>query len=145
MEKIKAPVETPMFMDNGVLDQNWWIYFTSLGSSNPEFESVILENLTPLRIVSSDSNKKIVSVNDLTEWINGVNSEIEVIDNGDGTITIGLPDNVVITGTLEVGDNLHIMGSIEVDNDADISGDVVVSGSISSMNRDLIRYSILQG
>lgn len=55
-----------------------------------EFDSITLDDLTPLRMVSADASKKLVSIADLTNWIAGTSGEISVTDYGDGTVTIGI-------------------------------------------------------
>jgi hypothetical protein len=74
-----------------------------------EFDSAILDDLTPLRLTSTDATKKVVSVADLTSWISGTIGNLTVTDDGDGTVTlksIGSTSNVLQltdTDTLTVG------------------------------------------
>ena len=63
-----------------------------------EFDSVILDDLTALRLTSTDATKKVVSVADLTSWISGTVGNLTVTGDGDGTVTlasIGSTSNVL--------------------------------------------------
>ncbi len=51
-------------------------------------------DLTISRIVASNGSKELVSVTDLTTWVAGATDEIDVADDADGTITIGLDNSV---------------------------------------------------
>ena len=53
--------------------------------------------LTANRIVDTDAMADMASVTDLTDYIAGTANEVTVTDDGDGTVTISLPDDVVIT------------------------------------------------
>lgn len=66
-----------------------------------------LSDLTASRIVATDASKTLASVTDLTSWIAGTANEIDVSDDGDGTLTIGIIDPLK-----------HEKGGVE----ADISG-----------------------
>lgn len=120
-EELQAPVETDIYEENGNMSEVWWIFLTSLGVNasdlDPTFDSVALGNLTPERLTASDSAKKIVSVEDFTVWVNGTALEVEITDNGDGTITVGLPDNVTIANDLTVGNDVSAVNDVEAGND----------------------------
>jgi hypothetical protein len=64
--------------------------------ASPEFITVKISAATALRLFAADADKKLVSITDLTAWIAGTTDEITVSNDGDGTITIGLPDSVTI-------------------------------------------------
>ena len=57
------------------------------------YSSLILDNLTASRLVSSDANKKLVS-SDLYSWITETANQVLIADNGDGTITLSIPQNI---------------------------------------------------
>ena len=61
-----------------------------------------LSNLTATRLLASDGSKLVVSVADLASWIAGTTNEITITNDGDGTVTISLPDAVVV-GTIDTG------------------------------------------
>ena len=52
--------------------------------------------------------------------IYGTTNEIEVTDNGDGSWTVGLPNNVTITNNLTVGDDVNVGGDVYVKKDKKI-------------------------
>lgn len=82
---------------------------------SPTFASVILTDLTATRLVQSDTSKKLSSVSDLTDWIAGTANEINIADDGDGTITIGIVDPLTVakggTGTATLVDHSLLVGS----------------------------------
>ena len=57
------------------------------------FGSVTLKNLTALRPVASDSDKTLVST-DFASWVAGTTNQVIVTDNGDGSITLSLPQDI---------------------------------------------------
>jgi len=85
-------------------------------------------NTTASRIVATGADKKLVSISDLTAWIGGTADRIDVSDDGDGTITITIPDTYLsgtILGTtdeIDITDNLDgtitisLPGSIKLDS-----------------------------
>lgn len=92
-----------------------------------EFDSAILDDLTALRLVATDALKKLIST-DLFAWVAGTVGEIDIADDGDGTITIslaagvptaGLGDLVAGSGMTGGGDN------VLVGPDADTTVDVI--------------------
>jgi hypothetical protein len=52
--------------------------------------SLIISGLTASRLLQTNSDKELVSVDDLTDFIEGRTGEVTVTDNGDGTVTISL-------------------------------------------------------
>lgn len=57
-------------------------------------DSLQLNGATASRLLATDADKKTASVADLTAWIAGTANEITVTDDGDGTITLDLPDTI---------------------------------------------------
>lgn len=55
-----------------------------------------IASLTANRLVASDSNQAITSVEDLTAWIAGYTDRITVTDLGDGTVQVSLPDTPAV-------------------------------------------------
>jgi len=77
---------------------------TSLGlgtGDSPTFAGTVLSNLTANRLVASDGSKALVSSN-LSSWVDGTTNQITVTDDGDGSVTIGMPDDVAISTSLTV-------------------------------------------
>ena len=98
-----------------------------------EFDSATLDDLTALRMVSADANKKIVSIPDLTAWIAGTADEVSVADDGDGTVTLSISDSLLVNGVLgtlnqiTVTDNLDGTITLSTPQDLDTAADVVFS------------------
>ena len=113
-----APIIEPQNEENGLVTKpwaNWYRLVTRI--ANGFIASITIADLTAERLVATDSTKKLVSVATLTSWISGTADEIEVTDNGDGTITIGLPNDVIITNDLTVGNDATIDGDTYLKKD----------------------------
>lgn len=78
------------------------------------FDSAILDDLTASRMVSTDANKKLVSISNLASWIAGTSNQVTITDDGDGSVTISLPQNInngaspTFAGITLSGDNIKI-------------------------------------
>ncbi len=74
-----------------------------------------LSSLTASRLVYTDASKSLASVTNLASWVAGTSNEINVTDDGDGTITIGIVDPLVVTkggtGTSTLTDHGILLGS----------------------------------
>jgi len=57
-----------------------------------------LDSQTASRLLALDSNKNIVST-DLSSWVSGTTDQLTVTDNGDGTITLSLPQDIAQTSS----------------------------------------------
>ena len=68
-------------------------------TSRMVYQGIDLGSSTALRLLSTDASNTLVST-DLNSWIAGTANEVEITDDADGTVTIGLPDDVIITGNL---------------------------------------------
>jgi hypothetical protein len=67
-----------------------------------EFDSIILDDLTALRLVSSNASKKLVSIATLASWIAGTANEITVTDDGAGGVTVSIPLTFILkAGTID--------------------------------------------
>jgi len=85
----------------------------------PDYEGNIknftVQDLTATRLVGSDGDKKLTSITDLTTWIAGTANEINITDDGDGTITIGIVDPLIVgkggTGLTTLTDHSILLGS----------------------------------
>jgi len=87
----------------------------SLGvGSDPSFGSIELQDATASRLVATDADKKLSS-SDLFAWVAGTANEINVADDGDGTVTIGIVDPLVVgkggTGVATLTDHGILLGS----------------------------------
>lgn len=82
---------------------------------SPDFASFTLNDLTASRLVQSNASKKLTSVTDLTSWIAGTANEIDIADDGDGTLTIGLINPLIVakggTGLAALTDHSLLIGS----------------------------------
>ena len=97
----------------------------------------LLKNLTASRLTASDANKNIVSVVNLASWIAGVANQILITNDGDGSITISIPDTNVTGAELEtlsdnsMADTLHRHSELSAsDGDPDACLAVGVGGAI---------------
>lgn len=50
--------------------------------------------LTPSRLVATDASNRLTSVSTLTSWVAGTANQVTVANDGDGTITLSLPQNI---------------------------------------------------
>lgn len=84
-------------------------------NATPTFAGLTLTGLTASRLMASDANKALSSVADLTSWIAGVADEINVTDDGDGTVTIGIVNPLIVakggTGAASLTDHGLLVGS----------------------------------
>ena len=53
-----------------------------------------LNSLTANRLMYTDAAKQIASVSNLANWVAGTENQITVTDDGDGTVTLSLPQNI---------------------------------------------------
>jgi hypothetical protein len=68
---------------------------TGLGpASTPTFADLYLTDLTASRLVSTDASKLLSSVSNLQSWIAGTTNQITTADDGDGTLTLSLPQDI---------------------------------------------------
>lgn len=83
-------------------------------TSSPQFVGLTLSGLTASRLISSNASKSLVST-DLSSWVSGTANEISVADDGDGTITIGLVDPLIVskggTGAATLTNHGILLGS----------------------------------
>jgi len=62
------------------------------------FKSLTLTDLTATRLIASDAGKKLVST-DLHNWVSGTSNQVNVADDGDGTITLSTPQDIHTAAT----------------------------------------------
>ena len=135
----QLPTIEKALKEDGLFRKVWINFFRGLGDAlsadgTIETGDIIVNSLTPNRLNSSDADKKIVSVLNFALWALGTTSEIEVSDNGDGTITIGLPDDVAITNNLDASNTITIGNNLNVGNNADIINDLDVGNNLDVGN-----------
>lgn len=61
--------------------------------------SLTVTGLTASRLVATDGSKTLSSVANLASWIAGTSNQLTVTDDGDGTITLSLPQNIHTAAT----------------------------------------------
>lgn len=89
------------FVEDGLLvEDNTNIIFDTI-TKVLTLGGALLNNLTASRLTASNASKQIVSVAALSAWIAGTANQITITDDGDGTITISIPDSpTFITPTI---------------------------------------------
>ena len=82
--------------------------------SEPTFAGLTLDDLTASRLIATNASKVLES-SDLVSWVTGTANEINVADDGDGTITIGIVDPLIVgkggTGIAALTDHGILLGS----------------------------------
>lgn len=63
-------------------------------SDSPQFTGLNLSGLTTNRLISIDGSNNIASVSTLTSWISETTNQVEITDNGNGTITLTTPQDI---------------------------------------------------
>ena len=91
-----------------------------------EFEGT---NLTASRLAYSDADKVIASVAALSSWVAGTANQISIADDGDGSITLSLPQSIhtdadVEFDSLKLGDNAADAGKAYM---IGVSGSIVAA------------------
>ena len=66
---------------------------THVGAS-PTFAELTLSGLATNRLLYSNGSKMMATIADLTSWIAGTTNQITVTDDGDGTATLSLPQDI---------------------------------------------------
>ena len=74
-----------------------------------------INDATASRLLSTNATKDIVSVADLTSWVAGTASEIDVVSDGSGGVVIGIVDPLIVgkggTGASSLTDGGILVGS----------------------------------
>ena len=93
-------------------------------SADVEFDTVKLGDATASRLMSTDANKKIVSIASLSNWIAGTASQIEVSNDGDGSITLSIPGSFLTDAFLGTANQITVTdngdGTVTVSTPQDI-------------------------
>jgi len=95
--------------------------------SSPEFAGLTVSGLDASKLVAAGTSKELAST-DASSWISGTDGQIEITDDGDGTATIGTPQDIdedatptfagLAAGDLYLGDP-DAMGTWKIGLDAD--------------------------
>ena len=84
-------------------------------TSSPTFAGTTYTGLTASRLVTTDANKKLASVANLASWVAGTANEIDITNDGDGTITVGIINPLIVgkggIGTASLTDHSLLAGS----------------------------------
>ena len=79
-----------------------------------EVDGITVNDLTASRLVATDASKVLVS-SDLVNWVAGVANETDIVDDGDGSITVGIVDPLIVakggTGLATITDGGLMLGS----------------------------------
>lgn len=95
---------------------------------------VNISTLTNSRLVSSDGSKNLVSSN-LVNWVSGSISQIYVSDDGDGSVTLSLPQDIDTTSVVAFG-GMSLYGNLNMSgNNIDMGG-----GSILNLGPSTISF-----
>lgn len=89
-------------------------------SASPTFASVALTGLTASRLLSTSAASALASVANLAAWVAGTTDEIDVANDGDGTITLSLAAGV--SGTIDHNSLLNTHNLTTSINHATITG-----------------------
>ena len=91
-----------------------------VGGEGEVVASLIVNDLTADRLVYADSTKKLSSVANLASWVAG--SNVTVADDGDGTITVSIPQSVATSASPTFA-GLTLTGSLAFspDNSVDLT------------------------
>jgi hypothetical protein len=108
--------------------------------ASPTFVSATLSGLTASRLVATDGAKGLASVAALTSWIAGTANQVTVTDDGDGTVTLSLPQDIhtgaspTFAGLTKVGGasnytTIESDGTVVFNGDATVWDDLRVPGT----------------
>jgi hypothetical protein len=90
--------ENPPYIVDGDTGGGWVAVGGKYQASSKIYgTSITYSTLTASRLVASNASKQLVS-SDLVSWIAGTADEITVTDDGDGTVTLSLPNNIKVDG-----------------------------------------------
>lgn len=97
--------------------------------SEPTFAELTLTGLTASRLIASDADKQLEST-DLTDWVAGTANQIEVADDGDGSLTLSLSDDLIITDLTTEGTIDASAGTIRVHDNATLEPTLTEDGEV---------------
>ena len=99
---IAPPIWIPFFIDDpdNNISQEWEDYFAQVS----DFQGTLSENL----LVETDADGNLASVSDLTVYIAGTTDKITVSDDGDGSVTITIPDTYLPNSIIGTDDEIDV-------------------------------------
>jgi len=68
-------------------------------TDTPSWPTITVNSLTATRLLATDASKQMITVGSLSVWVGGTANQITVTDSGDGSIGLGLPQNIHTTAT----------------------------------------------
>jgi hypothetical protein len=108
-------------------DQKVGLHFADIGRRLSKVEGLLGEwdvstaprysDMTATRLVQTNSDNKLVSVENLANWVGGVSNEITIENDGDGTITVNLVDVPHVDG-IKVAENTRTPPYTVTEDDA---------------------------
>jgi hypothetical protein len=113
--------------------------------------AIKLDSATASRLLATDGDKKTVSVASLSSWVAGIVNRITITDDGDGSITLNLPQDIH-TGASPTFAGLDLTGITDAiipyiaaagfaDSPLSVSGsDVIASGNLT-WNTPIVSHS----
>ena len=82
-------------------------------SSTPTYTGLTLTGLTASQLITVSANKNLASISDFSAYVTGTANRVLVANDGDGTITLNLPQDLDTGADFKVG-SLDVTGAAEV-------------------------------
>lgn len=131
----------PFAEDGFLIDDNTHLSWDNLNNIltalNLLSESITLSSATASRLLATNADKELESIANLAAWIAGTANQILITNDGDGTVTISIPDTDVTGTELEtlsddsMADDLHRHSELSAsDGDPDACVQVDASGNV---------------
>jgi hypothetical protein len=111
------------------------VSFNQVTSLSGIHDQVVISGLSASRLIASDSSKNIVSIADLSSWIAGTSNQITVTNDGDGSITVSLPQSINTTADVSLNQITSVSG---VFNQTTISGLTASLPVFTDANKKLV-------
>lgn len=109
-----AGVPTALTISGGIVSavtKNDWLDQSVKQTASPTFVGGTLSGAAASRLLSTDGDKALTSVADLSAWVAGTASQIAVANDGDGSITLSLTGNMDEIAALAVTDGNIVVGN----------------------------------
>ena len=110
--------------------------------SSPTFIGLTLTGLTATRLIATGAGGVLASVDNLASWVAGTTNQVSVTNDGDGTITLALPQSIHTAATPTFGGlTLGTLAGVIKGTAGVLSGsatmDDVANGSSTTMRTNL--------
>ena len=109
-----GPTSSPVFGNASITTDLAVGNDLTVGGSFVLTGTLTLSSLTASRLIATNASKELVSSN-LNSWVSGTTNEIDIADDGDGTITIGIVNPLIVgkggTGAATFTDHSILLGS----------------------------------